>query len=63
MESNFTNRISKKEILLNNLLLLGLRPEEVLKSSKIEISIDTFEKYEAIKQLFYDLERIPRLCI
>lgn len=44
MEQGVSKRIGKKDVLYNNLLLLGLKPEEVLKTSKIEISRDCLEK-------------------
>jgi len=45
MESSLTKRITKKELLYNNLLLLGLKPEEVFKALKIELTKDCLDKY------------------
>jgi len=45
MESNLSAKISRKEVLHNNLLLLGLKPAEILKTSKIDVSRDCLDKF------------------
>ena len=47
-------KITKKDLLYNNLLLLGLKPEETIKTSKIEITKDCLDKY----LFFFNIDKL-----